>query len=297
MNIQFALTYTGSNSDENEIDFYDVSQALIGFQRTIALTTHLILNNEVIVQAPSLRGAKIFAEPAAQGSWKFLATVSLLGTASYNILTADRNTVLGNLVTSAYDYVISESLGFDVDFNKTLIQQYKELHQNDKSPKVLKTSAVEPMMRLDSLVEKCEAAIAQIHRPIVESETAKSATVIAKFNSIERKLGPSLNQETFDYLDVTTKSPIAERFVGKVSSYNVNTFKGRIYVVDMGRPIPFIISDEIRNPSIAAKVAANLAINAETSFKNDQFLVMIGHRLTSKSGRLKAILTIGLETV
>ena len=52
-----SLSYSGLLADRSEIDFYDVSQALVGFQLSLALTTHLILNDEIIVQAPSLKGA------------------------------------------------------------------------------------------------------------------------------------------------------------------------------------------------------------------------------------------------
>ena len=62
--VTFRLSYEGNESDRQQIDLYDVSQALIGFQRSIALTTHLVINREVITQAPFLKGARILAAPA-----------------------------------------------------------------------------------------------------------------------------------------------------------------------------------------------------------------------------------------
>jgi hypothetical protein len=32
--VEVTLSYTGFRADENEIEFYDVAQALIGFQRS-----------------------------------------------------------------------------------------------------------------------------------------------------------------------------------------------------------------------------------------------------------------------
>ena len=61
--VHFTFSFTGNESDKHVIDFYDVSQALIGFQRSIALTTHLVLNDEIITQSPFLKGAKIYAFP------------------------------------------------------------------------------------------------------------------------------------------------------------------------------------------------------------------------------------------
>ena len=73
--VQFELSYKGNDSDDHEIDMYDVSQALIGFQRSLAITTHLVLNGNVITQAPSLKGAKIYTFPAEEGSWKIHAGI------------------------------------------------------------------------------------------------------------------------------------------------------------------------------------------------------------------------------
>ena len=128
--LAFTLSYSGAMADEQAIEFYDVALALIGFQRSIALTTHLVLNNEVITQAPTLRGANVIALPVEEGSWKIKAAVVggfLAG--AYQLGTAPKDTPIGHLVRSAYDYVISETLGFHLDYNKTLGQQYEDLEK------------------------------------------------------------------------------------------------------------------------------------------------------------------------
>ena len=115
--VEVTLSFMGDRADESEIEFYDVAQALIGFQRSLALTTHLILNDEIITQAPSLDGAQILALPPEPGSWKITAAIMLTG-AFYTLGTAPKDTPIGNLISSAYDYVISETLGFHVDYDK-----------------------------------------------------------------------------------------------------------------------------------------------------------------------------------
>ena len=112
--VSFTLSYEGKSADRHEIDLYDVAQALMGFQRSIALTTHLVLNDKIITKAPYLKGAKIYALPPEEGSWSIKAGVLIAGisTAGYQLGTAPKDTPLGHLVHSAYDYVISESLGF-----------------------------------------------------------------------------------------------------------------------------------------------------------------------------------------
>lgn len=117
--LQVELKFVGNLASQGEIELYDVAQAIIGFQRTLALTTHAVINAEVITQAPSLRGAKILALPPEEGSWKIIA--ALVG-GIWAGGQASHDSVVGHLLYSAYDYVISESLGVHVNFDESLGQ-------------------------------------------------------------------------------------------------------------------------------------------------------------------------------
>ncbi|WP_456299375.1 DUF7946 domain-containing protein [Methylocystis borbori] len=90
--IRFDLAFQGGSTDKHVIDFYDVAYALMGFERSLALTVHAVLNDEVITQAPALRGAQIFASPPESGSWKLTAVVVTgLGTGIYALGTAPKD--------------------------------------------------------------------------------------------------------------------------------------------------------------------------------------------------------------
>jgi len=43
-----ALSYSGALANNNAIDMYDAARGLAGFHRSLALTTHLMLNGEII---------------------------------------------------------------------------------------------------------------------------------------------------------------------------------------------------------------------------------------------------------
>ena len=253
MPVSFTLTYDGGLTTQRLIDFYDVAQALAGFQRSLALTTNLVLNGTVITQAPALKGVQIFASPAQDGSWKIVATI--LG-GVFIASQAPQNSVLGHLLTSAYDYVISESLGFHVDFNKTLLEQYEETH---KSKLDLKT---QPQSKFDAVIEKCDVSIRNMHRPIAWSKTADSAGIACQADREHIPLAARLDSSTYEYMTFTSedKSPIT--VVGRVSSYNMNTFKGRIYTKQEWRPIPFELTESARNDSAVSLITRSLAVNA-----------------------------------
>jgi hypothetical protein len=279
-NAIFTLSYTGENANANEIDLYDVSYALIGFQRSLALTTHLVLNGEIITQAPSLKGGQVLARAPEAGSWKVTALVI---TGFWTIGTAPKDSPLGNLVSSVYDYVISESLGFHVDYGKTLGQQIAE-HKASSAP----VPRIE-QHKLDALVEKCTTAITDIHRPIVKTRTASEAVITTHVNSEIVRIGRPLNAETYEYIHEAFTDEITQVITGRVSSYNSNTFKGRIYVAAEGRPIAFELSIAARSTTAVRLIVASLSQNAINDHKNEWSTVhCVVQRNTSRSGQLKS---------
>lgn len=290
--ISFTLSYSGASADNNQIDFYDVSQALLGFQRSLALTTHLILTGEIITQAPSLEGASIIVAAPEAGSWKTTATIIVgVGTAMFKLGTAPPDTPVGNLVRSGYDYVISETLGFHVDFNSTLGKQYDDLH--DMRTDIDKL----PQSKFDSLIEKCEPAIKNMHRPIVASHTATDATIISPHKGVARQIGPVLNADTFDYINFTRRDDFTTNVRGRISSYNMNTYKGRVFAMAEQRPIPFELSETARTISAIELVTNSLAMNAQGSHLPEAEIQLSAYCNYSRSGRLKGLLVVGVSGV
>ena len=118
------LTFDGRLSDNHVLNFYDAARAMTGFQRSLALTTHLVLNGEIITQAPSLKNSEILVTTPTSGSWEIVATI--VG-AAWVAGTAGKDTPLGHLLYSVYDYIVSNTLGFHVDYEKSLYKKYKEV--------------------------------------------------------------------------------------------------------------------------------------------------------------------------
>ncbi len=69
MDSYFELSFNGNWANNNQIQFYDVAQALVGFERTLSLTTHFLLSGDVITQSPSSKSFSLIALPAEEGSW------------------------------------------------------------------------------------------------------------------------------------------------------------------------------------------------------------------------------------
>jgi hypothetical protein len=283
----FSLSYAGGLADEAQIDFYDISQALIGFERSLALTAHAVINDEVITQAPSLKGAHLIVLPFEPGSWK-VTTLLVAGiTAASHLLTAPRDTPMGNLISSAYDYVISEILGFHVDYSRTLGWQYEDLHPKsgpgDRSFE----------SRLDSVIEKVHSAVINIHRPIVHSETAVVAEIEAVVGDLKRPIGKEFNKLTYDFINYSSTSEVAQVYTGMVSSYNINTFRGRIFSDETDRPLPFILSENSRDRNTVSLITSSLNENARAPGHGR--IRFNAYKSVSRSGQLKGyyIISVG----
>ncbi len=210
--------------------------------------------------------------------------------AVYKLGTLKSDSPIGHLVASAYDYVIAETLGFRVDYDKTLGRQVEEL----KSQGITAPEGVSPV-RLDSVTEKCQNAIKDMHRPIVASGSALSGDLSADVNGRAMMLGPTLNAETIDYVSFETVSNEVERFEGRITSYNINTFKGRIYIPSMGRPIPFILSERARNDRAAIHIGESLAASARIPPRRANDILLTGFRVSSRSGQLKVVQVVLVE--
>lgn len=289
--VSISLSFDGGISDRHQIDLYDVSQALIGFQRSIALTTHLILNGEIITQSPSLKGAQILASPAEEGSWKIVAAVFA---GIYAIGTAPKDTPLGHMVHSVYDYVVSESLGEHVDYDKSLGELF-EVHNRSK-----KKSISLEQHKVDSLIEKCSTAITEIHRPIFKTNTATNARITSNLNGIEVPVGPKFSIQTYQYIHEEFIAEMPEIIKGRISSYNSNTYKGRIYVVAEGRPVAFELSEDCRSDYSVTLVTSSLSSNALKEYDSEWCTIYCRvFKNTSRSGHLKSyrILEISHDTL
>lgn len=275
--VSLSLSYKGLLADNNVLDMYDAARGLAGFHRSLALTTHLVLNGEIITQAPSLKGAQIISATPEEGSWKVTAVI-LAGI--WAAATASKDTVAGHLLFSTYDYVVRSSLGFPVDFDKTLVKSHEEY---------LKEKKITPE-KLDSLIEKVETSVADMHRPIVGSKTANRALLTAYPEwGASHQIGPDLTQQSYDYLSKAVLEDDPTIIRGVVSNFNINTAKGRIFVLDEKRPIPFELSDEVQDRASKVAIANSLRANARSRELQAAEIAVKGRRLVTVNGRLKAI--------
>jgi hypothetical protein len=79
-------------------------------------------------------------------------------------------------------------------------------------------------------------------------------------------------------------------FIGRVSSYNMNTIKGRIYLNDTFRPIPFTLSDSAKDKHSIRAIVRSLTANALNPKDPAGEIQIRARSYTSRTGRLKWLL-------
>ena len=216
----------GYHAANSEIDLYDISTALRGLHRSLAITSHFFFNNEIITRAPEVKNIKILANPPKIGSWEIITSAIAASALIYKIGTSPHNTPIGHLVWSLYDLIIHKCTGRHVDINKSLYLQYAERNE------------IEPS-KLDSLAQKLDSAVVDMHRPIMTQSATRS---ILSMNTENKIL---LDSQTLDLANRLIIDIDSSQHRGRVAAYSANTRSGMIYSEQEERAIPFEIDRDV----------------------------------------------------
>jgi hypothetical protein len=236
------------------------------------------------------------ALPPEGGSWKW-PVILTLGSIATAFGTASFDSAFGYLAKSALEYVIQETLGFTPDFDETLgsdIRSYRALPSvSNENPQIAQDLS---QSRFDSLIEKTESGIRAIHRPIVASGTATVASVDWGIADRRGSLDGYFDARTFQYIDITITKEDFELFCGVISSYNSNTYNGRLYMPSENRTVPFDLADTARTIPAVGKIVTSLRDNAtrpSSTIRPD--VCLRGVRNESVNGRLKKLYVVEVQ--
>lgn len=152
-------------------------------------------------------------------------------------------------------------------------------------------------IQFDSLVEKVEPSIAEVHRPIVGSGTAISG-FINDAEALSRggqKL--LLNEKTHASLRYRSRSTELIPIVGRVSSFNMNTFNGRFVMEDTARPIPFFLTPAGRAEKSVRLIGESLAENIRDGNSNSSFILFDCFLEQTRTGRISKLVVGGVRPV
>ena len=169
-------------------------------------------------------------------------------------------------------------------------QLYRE--HNEKQLEIQKIE----QHQVDSLIEKCSTAIKEIHRPIYKTKTAETAKISTTISNETIPLESTFSIDSFHYLSEEFVQELPVIVVGVISSYNSNTFKGRIFISEEGRPVTFELSETCRNQQTIRLVIASLSAYANNDVPSDwSHIYCKVWRNMSRSGHLKSYSVVSIS--
>jgi hypothetical protein len=264
----FVFSYHPENG-ERTLDAYDAYVALYGIARSISILTHYVINNRIIKQAPSLKGARVLLQPPRAGSFEFI--INVLDEAS------NPNTFGGIVVAGAMGQLAANAL---YDLTKTVFSRLTG------KPEVPKSEFVQQLARgkpgeLDALSDTVEEDIVRIQRPLIHNVTninisGGTANIIG------------LNHDTYDFALTKIVSDNVEEFIGHVTFFNGATTSGRFWLDEEERTVGFSIERNVGSLPNTEKRLLSGSLDDWVNRLEGQ-IVLRGYTLRSKQGLLKRI--------
>lgn len=138
-----------------------------------------------------------------------------------------------------------------------------------------------------------------MHRPVVKSRTANSALIKCQSGLSVPPFFPELNKNTYEYISFTQKSEVPKTLLARVTGYNLNTFKGRVYLPDLGsRTIPFTLSEESKSRKSIARLTSSMNDTAQNPEDEDYGWIYIRFVSNeSSTGRIKSLYVLEIYSV
>lgn len=185
---------------------------------------------------------------------------------------------------------MQETLGFDPNFDETLGKQIERARDSDTKlnlPRDLNQS------RFDAVIEKCENGLKSMHRPIAFSATADRASVDWRIGGKTGQFDSYFDMKTYQYISKTVTKEDLEEYSGYVSSYNSNTYNGRLYLPVENRTVGFKLANNAISVDSIRLLTSSLRSNAiarrSSASVGSGDVVLRGFRNESINGRLKSI--------
>lgn len=264
-----SLTYCGGTDATNSnIDLYDLSTALYGFHRSLAITGHYLFNEEIITRAPYAKGVRIITSPPVEGSFGIVATI--LGVATI-IGLAPKDTPVGHAFGSLYAQIIFKCTGKQLDYSKILGQEKIDQIEIETS-------------KLESLAQKVETSVKNIHRPIMTQSALTSSIAVGDQHPI------ILDSQTLDLTNKLIIDTDPTQFAGRVAGYSANTRSGMIYSLREKRAIPFELERGIDIDSSVLSKSLLLYDTIKTKRKRGAksgYFKFLAKKVTNQAGTTK----------
>ncbi len=219
--LKFSVRYTGGEADHHRLDLYDAAASMHGLSKALAISTHaLVSQGEVRSKGDSIPNVKFYLHPPQKGSFVELVSVFFEQPAVQVIGTS----VLAAAFWDMINFTWRSATGTEPEPEQRIPKKIVE--ENELFP-----------LEMSNVLEK---PLQQMHRPILHNPEVKIEIIRPRKGVILE-----LNQDTLNHVYSTSDAGIQENILGNVTKYNIISGYGRFYDDNLGKTIPFHLSNNM----------------------------------------------------
>lgn len=223
--IPLALKYNLPSEKRGRIDLYSGPKSIFGFAKIIQLSTHLILNHEVISRSTRAKGAEFHMLPSKEGSFVQQVIVVVQNYPAESLASTIAINVLSNHISDALKWLVKSASGL-------IDEEYKPFE-----PRL--GTDLEPYF--DDLQVVLDGPIREAHNS-VERLGGNVTLLDTHGNEIV-----TFDEDTLGYIKEANLSDQHEEITGHVTRYNVLTGNGRLKDYRNNKVIPFSPDRSFKN--------------------------------------------------
>lgn len=260
MNITFNIKFDSGAANYDGLNFYYGSDALGGFAEALSITTHAIVNNNVVKQTPAVKGFKLDFKESHTGSYVQKISLEFTDEEAVRVINHLRPAGFIELLT----FHLAEPLGLKPKIESLVAKRWFRSSMDDS----------------EALLERLKRPLERIHHPVYGQ-----GYQVTLYKSRTPMLG--FNERTHDYLTGSEISGNLEVIEAAVSRFNARTLTGRIIEEEDSDSISF-------SPLKAGflRPAKLLLVNSLKDLTEDKF-TKVGlevRRVLSRDGRTKHLI-------
>lgn len=256
--IKFEMKFDSGESNFEGLNLYYGADALGGMAEAISITTHAIINNEVIKQTPSTRGFSLNFKQAFEGSYRQKFELTFTDVEALRVV---KYLKVGGFI-ELLSFHLGSPLGVPVKIESDSARRWARTYMTEG----------------EELIERLARPLDRIHHPIYgqgyQAYLLKSRTNIIGFN-----------QRTYDFLSGAETSANREFIEVAVSRFNTRTGTGRFIEDENSESISFT---PFRKFSLS-RIQKNALANSLKDLANDRITKLRAEvtRVNARDGRTK----------
>ena len=241
------------------IPAYAGAQSIQGISRSFTLINHYLVTGEIRRRTPFSEKIGLYWEPPERGSLDIIFSIDIedIGVMFGGLV--DINITITS-ITDLFRLILSRVIGDDPVPQEEAIRQIEEIRPGD----------------IDAFVDAVEPATKHGHTVI--GQGAKDIVIVQGDNYVV-----NFNPVSKNYINKSIFSDDEEIMDMSVGSLNVNTGYGRVFIEELGKTVPFSVSNR---PDRGTKTALAYSIDRYANEEASNVQVRF-RRVLSLDGRTK----------